>query len=53
MLTGKAQVDPFLIKFGRTGGLSSLAIKGVQNTTNLEELKKGLVKPGGLFTADS
>ncbi|KAL8692283.1 MAG: hypothetical protein Q9218_002652 [Villophora microphyllina] len=47
------RVDPFIAKFGRSGGLSSVDIKGVQNATNLEDFRTGLVKPGGTFTVKS
>ncbi|KAL9606285.1 MAG: hypothetical protein Q9179_000560 [Wetmoreana sp. 5 TL-2023] len=47
------RVEPFITKFGRTGGLSALAIKGVHNKANLEQFRKGLVKPGGMFTVKS
>ncbi|KAI4203671.1 MAG: hypothetical protein LQ350_001672 [Teloschistes chrysophthalmus] len=44
------RVEPFIAKFGRSPGLSCAVIKGVLNRTNLEELRTGLVKPGGTFT---
>ncbi|KAL8737461.1 MAG: hypothetical protein Q9181_001649 [Wetmoreana brouardii] len=47
------RVEPFITKFGRTGGLSALAIKGVHNKANLEQFRKELVKPGGMFTVKS
>ncbi|KAL8919941.1 MAG: hypothetical protein Q9208_006509 [Pyrenodesmia sp. 3 TL-2023] len=45
------RVEPFVSKFNKSGGLSSVVIKGVKNSINLEQLKQGLMKPGGTFTA--
>ncbi|KAL8871609.1 MAG: hypothetical protein Q9174_002599 [Haloplaca sp. 1 TL-2023] len=48
--TDAIRVEPFIKKFGRSGGLSKVAIKGIQHQQNLDEFRKGLVKPGGSFT---
>ncbi|KAL8717685.1 MAG: hypothetical protein Q9225_005093 [Loekoesia sp. 1 TL-2023] len=45
------RTEPFVSKLGKTGGLSTVVIRGAKNKMNLEELRKGLVKPGGSFTA--
>ncbi|KAI4190324.1 MAG: hypothetical protein L6R41_000850 [Letrouitia leprolyta] len=45
------RAEPFVSKLGRSGGLSVVVIRGIKNTKNLEQLRQGLVKPGGFFTA--
>ncbi|KAL8842643.1 MAG: hypothetical protein Q9170_000418 [Blastenia crenularia] len=45
------RVEPFIAKLGWSGGLGAVVIRGVKNTKNLEQLREGLVKPGGTFTA--
>ncbi|KAI4149118.1 MAG: hypothetical protein L6R39_002607 [Caloplaca ligustica] len=45
------RVEPFVSKLGKSGGLSSVVIRGVKNSTNLRQLQQGLRKPGGTFTA--
>ncbi|KAL9596948.1 MAG: hypothetical protein Q9219_005459 [cf. Caloplaca sp. 3 TL-2023] len=44
------RTEPFICKLGRSGGLSRVVIKGVKNTTNLQQFRQGLTKPGGTFT---
>lgn len=45
------RAEPFVSKLGRSGGLSVVIIRGVKNERNLEQLRLGLVKPGGFFAA--
>ncbi|KAL8897039.1 MAG: hypothetical protein Q9192_002780 [Flavoplaca navasiana] len=45
------RVEPFVKKLTKKQKLSTVAIKGVKNAGNLEEFRKGLVKPGGVFVA--
>ncbi|KAI4240811.1 MAG: hypothetical protein L6R40_004925 [Gallowayella cf. fulva] len=44
------RIDPFIKKFGRSGGLRALAIKGMKNGANIAEFQRGLLKSGGSFT---
>ncbi|KAL8656499.1 MAG: hypothetical protein Q9210_000214 [Variospora velana] len=43
------RVDPIVSKLRKSGGLSIVLIRGLKNPTNLQQLKQGLVKPGGKF----
>ncbi|CAF9927725.1 MAG: hypothetical protein HETSPECPRED_006658 [Heterodermia speciosa] len=43
---------PFIKKFNESGLLDRLTIKGVQHQQTLDELRKGLVKQGGVFVAE-
>ncbi|KAI4096448.1 MAG: hypothetical protein LQ344_000956 [Seirophora lacunosa] len=45
------QVEPIVSKLHKSGGLSAVVVRGLKNPTNLRQLKKGLVKPGGCFSA--
>ncbi|KAL8943595.1 MAG: hypothetical protein Q9216_000960 [Gyalolechia sp. 2 TL-2023] len=45
------RAEPFISKLGRSGGLSAVVVRGIKNTMNLQQLREGLVKPGGSFTA--
>ena len=46
------QTKPFVKKFNESGLLDKLIIKGVQHQQTLDELRKGLVKKGGIFLAE-
>ena len=46
------QTKPFIKKFNESGLLDKLIIKGVQHQQTLDELRKGLVKKGGVFVAE-
>ncbi|KAI4125029.1 MAG: hypothetical protein LQ338_004494 [Usnochroma carphineum] len=48
--TDAIMVEPFVSKLSRAGGLSSVIIRGVKNSTNLRQFREGLRKPGGTFT---
>ena len=40
---------PFIKKFGKSGGLEVLEVKGLANEKSLLGLRDGLVKQGGIF----
>ncbi|KAI4187905.1 MAG: hypothetical protein LQ346_005416 [Caloplaca aetnensis] len=46
-------VEPFVSKFSKSGRLNSVIVKGIKNSLNLEQLRQGLMKPGGTFTANN
>ncbi|KAL8999496.1 MAG: hypothetical protein Q9169_001701 [Polycauliona sp. 2 TL-2023] len=43
------RVEPFVKKLAKSSRLGGVVVKGVKNTSSLEGLRKGLVKPGGVF----
>ena len=45
------QIEPILRKLRPSGGLQCLCIIGVKHEQNLNDLKHGLLKDGGKFTA--
>lgn len=47
--TEALNVQPLVQKFRRSEGLQELTVKGINDQSNLSDLKKGLVRSGGRF----
>ena len=50
-LISLSQVRPFIEKFRGPNGLRKVVVKGVSHEKSLAQLKKGLLREGGIFEA--